>query len=70
MHEMRRVLGVLRGDDPAGTMAPQPGVASLADLVDSTTDLPVRLRLPAEAELADVPQAVAGSARTGWSRRR
>ncbi|WP_059010778.1 sensor histidine kinase [Streptomyces specialis] len=48
--EMRRLLGVLRGEDPAaGSLdyVPQPGVEQLADLVDQVRDtgLPVDFRI-------------------------
>jgi signal transduction histidine kinase len=44
MSEMRRVLGVLRSDDPStDAIAPQPSLMSLDDLLSSTSDLPVSL---------------------------
>jgi signal transduction histidine kinase len=58
--EMRRMLGVLREDDGQATLAPQPGVDQLTELVDQirTTGLPVELTveggsvpLPAGLEL-------------------
>jgi signal transduction histidine kinase len=59
--EMRRMLGVLRESDGAATLAPQPGVEQLSDLVEQirAAGLPVelavdgdRLSLPVGQELA------------------
>jgi signal transduction histidine kinase len=59
--EMRRMLGVLRESDGAATLAPQPGVEQLTDLVEQirAAGLPVelevdgdRLSLPVGQELA------------------
>jgi signal transduction histidine kinase len=43
--EMRRMLGVLRSADDAGTYAPQPGIEQLGDLLEQvrSTGLPVTL---------------------------
>ena len=43
--EMRRMLGVLRSADEAGTYAPQPGIEQLGDLLEQvrSTGLPVSL---------------------------
>ncbi|RAY15353.1 sensor histidine kinase [Actinomadura craniellae] len=49
--EMRRLLGVLREDDDAGSYAPQPGVEQLADLVEQIRSA----GLPLEFEVAGVP---------------
>lgn len=43
MSEMRRTLGVLRGDDPTADLAPQPSLTTLGDLLVASTDLPVTL---------------------------
>jgi signal transduction histidine kinase len=45
--EMRRLLGVLRGDDGPLGLAPQPGIANLPELVDGVrrAGQPVELRL-------------------------
>ena len=62
MHEMRRVLGVLRGDEPSLALGPQPSLLAIEDLVEAASDLPVRFDCAAPAELADVPAAVGLSA--------
>jgi signal transduction histidine kinase len=62
MYEMRRVLGVLRGDQSGAELAPQPSLATLVDLVASCADLPVRLEQPDVAALADLPPALGVSA--------
>jgi signal transduction histidine kinase len=62
MHEMRRILGVLRdehGTDDA-TRAPQPSLGSLDDLVAAAADLPVVMRT--DGDLATLPAAVELSA--------
>jgi signal transduction histidine kinase len=45
--EMRRMLGVLRSADDAGTYAPQPGIEQLGDLLEQvrSTGLPVSLKI-------------------------
>ncbi len=68
MHEMRRILGVLRADGSGtdgvgadgGDRAPQPSLASLDDLLASSADLPVSLRT--EGDLGGLPAAVELSA--------
>ncbi|MFC5753873.1 sensor histidine kinase [Actinomadura rugatobispora] len=49
--EMRRMLGVLREGDDAGSYAPQPGVAQLAELVEQIRGS----GLPLEFEVEGVP---------------
>jgi len=54
--EMRCLLGVLRADEQAGTLAPQPSLAQVGALVADVRDagLPVGLRVEGEAhELPD-----------------
>ncbi|MCQ9384302.1 sensor histidine kinase [Brevibacterium sp. 50QC2O2] len=55
--EMRRMLGVLRDDEP-GSRAPQPGVAQLGDLVaqSRTAGMPVTFTL--DGETVPLPQGV------------
>lgn len=63
MSEMRRMLGVLRSDDPnamASDRSPQPTLLSLDDLVSSATDLPLALRT--EGEIVGLPVGVELSA--------
>lgn len=62
MHEMRRVLGVLRGDEPAPALGPQPSLSAIDDLVEAASDLPIRFTCAPQDELADVPAAVGLSA--------
>ena len=47
MAEMRRLLGLLRSDDDAMALTPQPGIASLPSLVEQLREagLPVELRI-------------------------
>jgi signal transduction histidine kinase len=62
MHEMRRVLGVLRGGQPGAELAPQPSLEALVDLVAASADLPVHLEQPPPSALADLPPALGLSA--------
>ena len=56
--DMRRLLGVLRADTDDAPLAPQPGLAELAELVETAAraGLVVRLTTPGEA-LPAVPEA-------------
>lgn len=54
--DMRRLLGVLRNDQPAGR-APQPGLADLPALVDSARQAGMAVELIAPPELDLVPQS-------------
>jgi signal transduction histidine kinase len=56
--EMRRLLGVLRQDQPAG-LAPQPQLSDVSALVDATrrSGVPVELSMP--SALGQVPSGVA-----------
>ncbi|MFF4815445.1 sensor histidine kinase [Kitasatospora sp. NPDC001309] len=57
--EMRRLLGVLRSEDASGEKAPQPGVAQLAQLVETVGRAGVPAELTVDEGLAElVPQAV------------
>lgn len=60
MHEMRRILGVLRDNDGRPQMAPQPGLADIRALAAAADDLPVALR--SEGDLRDLPTGVEVSA--------
>ena len=55
--EMRRLLGVLRRDDPA-SLAPQPRLCDVPALVDAARRAGVPVELAAPAALAEVPSAV------------
>jgi signal transduction histidine kinase len=55
--EMRRLLGVLRQDEPAG-LAPQPQLCDVPTLVDAARRVGVLVELAAPAAFAEVPSAV------------
>jgi signal transduction histidine kinase len=56
--EMRRLLGVLRHDQPAG-LAPQPQLSDLPALVEATRQAGVSVELSAPPALGQVPSGVA-----------
>jgi signal transduction histidine kinase len=56
--EMRRLLGVLRHDEPAG-LAPQPQLSDLPALVDATRRAGVAVELAVPRAMGDVPPGVA-----------
>ena len=56
--EMRRLLGVLRYDQPAG-LAPQPQLSDLPALVDATRRAGVTVELAVPRAMGDVPPGVA-----------
>jgi signal transduction histidine kinase len=56
--EMRRLLGVLRYDQPAG-LAPQPQLADLPALVDAARRAGVSVELAVPGAMSDVPSGVA-----------
>ena len=56
--EMRRLLGVLRSDQPAG-LAPQPQLSDLPALVDATRRAGVSVELAVPRAMGDVPSGVA-----------
>ena len=56
--EMRRLLGVLRQDQPAG-LAPQPQVSELSALVDAARQSGVSVELSVPSALGQVPPGVA-----------
>lgn len=60
MDEMRRILGVLRSDEPGSDLAPQPSLAALDELVGASPDLPVQRHT--EGDLSGLPPAVELSA--------
>jgi signal transduction histidine kinase len=57
MADMRRLLGVLRHDEPAG-LAPQPQLSDLPVLVDAARRAGVRVRLSLPPVLSQVPSGV------------
>ena len=66
--EMRRLLGVLRYDQPAG-LAPQPQLSDLPALVDAARRAGVSVELAVPGAMSDVPSGVR-CARTGSCRNR
>jgi len=58
MTEMRRLLGVLRHDEPAG-LAPQPQLSDLPALVDTAREAGVSVELSVPPALDQVPSGVA-----------
>jgi signal transduction histidine kinase len=61
--EMRRLLGVLRGDgdrdgDPAPSLAPQPGLAQVPSLVEQVGRAGLRVELVVEGPEAPLPAGV------------
>ncbi|MEO5899369.1 MAG: sensor histidine kinase [Ilumatobacteraceae bacterium] len=74
MHEMRRMLGVLRGGrsgqrgysglagQHGADLAPQPSLEGLVELIASSADLPVHFDQPDASVIADLPQALGLSA--------
>jgi len=55
--EMRRLLGVLRNDQPAA-LAPQPQLADLPELIDAARQAGVSVELSAPSALGRVPPGV------------
>ncbi len=60
MHEMRRILGVLRDEAGVQVLTPQPSLGDLDDLVATAADLPVVVH--ADGLLDDLPPGVEVSA--------
>jgi signal transduction histidine kinase len=60
--EMRRLLGVLRSDEPAPPTAPQPGLTDLADLVAAARAAGATVTLEMRGAMAGLPAAVDVSA--------
>lgn len=56
--EMRRLLGVLRTEDHAPPLAPQPGIAMIPELVEGFRRAGAELELHLDAVPADVPASV------------
>jgi signal transduction histidine kinase len=60
--EMRRLLGVLRSDEPSPLTAPQPGLADLPELVASARAAGTEVTIDVDATLPELPAAVDVSA--------
>lgn len=56
MHEMRRMLGLLRAGAEEGELAPQPGLTAIEALAAASADLPVSVRFTGAID--DVPAGV------------
>ena len=57
--EMRRLLGVLRGDgEPASSLAPQPGLAEVPSLVEQVGRAGLRVELEVEGTKAALPPGI------------
>jgi signal transduction histidine kinase len=57
LREMRRLLGVLKESDVPAELAPQPGAADIADLVDGVRAAGLDVRLRTEGEQRALPSA-------------
>lgn len=57
LSEMRRMLGVLRDDEP-GSQAPQPGIAQLDALIEQSRAAGIPVALTVEGEPGSVPDSV------------
>jgi signal transduction histidine kinase len=58
LHEMRRLLGVLRDDPSAAELAPQPGLASLPMLIDRFRESGLDVTYTEEGTIRPMPPAV------------
>jgi signal transduction histidine kinase len=56
--EMRRLLGVLRSDEPAPPTAPQPGLTDLGDLVETARAAGATVHLEMHGAMTGLPAAV------------
>ncbi len=57
--EMRRMLGVLRSADDAGTFAPQPGIEQLGDLLEQVRSSGLQVALTVEGVPREMPTGLA-----------
>jgi signal transduction histidine kinase len=62
LSELRLLLGLLRADDDATGLAPQPGLEAIGALVEQLAEQGHQVRLTSEVERSDVPASVALSA--------
>jgi signal transduction histidine kinase len=60
--EMRRLLGIMREEGAAADLAPQPGIATIGDLVANVRDAGLPVELTVEGEPVRVPPGVDVSA--------
>jgi signal transduction histidine kinase len=60
--DLRRAVGVLRNDDRAGGIAPQPGLDQLDRLADRLRDAGLLLALTTTGDLSSLPEGIAVSA--------
>jgi signal transduction histidine kinase len=56
--EMRRLLGAMRGEDDPPELTPQPGLGSLAPLLDEVRRAGLRVELQVEGEPVPLPEAI------------
>jgi signal transduction histidine kinase len=56
--ELRRLLGVLRSEDAAGELTPQPGTQSLSDLAERVRAVGLPVRLEIVGSVDDLPAGV------------
>lgn len=56
--ELRRLLGLLRGDDGGGELTPQPGAQSLAELAERVREVGLPVRLEIVGGVDDLPAGV------------
>jgi signal transduction histidine kinase len=58
LHEMRRLLGVLRDEDAGTDLAPAPGLADVGQLITGTADAGVKVQLEIRGAQRPVPAGV------------
>ena len=58
MTELRRLLGLLRKDDGEPSLAPQPGLSRLGDLVTEVCEAGIEVGVRADGDLAAIPRGL------------
>jgi len=58
MTELRRLLGLLRKDDGEPSLAPQPGLSRLSDLVAEICEAGIEVDVRADGDLAAIPRGL------------
>ncbi len=58
MTELRRLLGLLRKDDGEPSLAPQPGLSRLGDLVAEVREAGIEVDVRADGDLAAIPRGL------------